>query len=106
MLVYLNFRKILSSLNYTYLTLIPKVKCPVKVSDFKHIALCNVLYKIISKMLTNRLKIFVPIIIFELQSAFQIEKAISDNILVTFETLHHMNIKKTRKMGFMDMKYE
>ncbi|KAL4652573.1 hypothetical protein ACB092_01G242000 [Castanea dentata] len=50
----LNSKKILSGLNHTYLTLIPKVKCPVKVSDFRPIAFCNVLYKIILKMLANR----------------------------------------------------
>ena len=56
----LNTSKIPSGLNHTYLTLIPKVKCPVKVVDFRPIALCNVLYKIISKVLANRLKKILP----------------------------------------------
>ena len=78
----------------------------MKVLDFRPIALCIILYKIISKVLTNRLKKLPPQIISEFQSAFQIDKAISDNILVAFETLHHMKTKKTRKMGFMAVKLD
>ena len=98
MLAYLHADTIHSGLNHTYLTLIPNVKSPVKVSDFRPIALCNILYKIISKVLANRLKIILPNIIYEFQSASQTDKAISDNILVAFETLHHLKKKKTEKM--------
>ena len=89
----LNTGKIPLGLNHTYLTLIPKVKCHVRVKKFRPIALCNVLYKIISKVLANRLKKILPCIISKFQSAFQTNKAILDNILVAFESLHHMKIK-------------
>ena len=106
----LNIGKIPSSLNHTYLTLIPKVKCLVKVMDFRPIALCNVLYKIISKVLANRLKKILPCIISKFQSAFQTNKVISDNILVAFESLHHMKKKKKKrkkgKNGCMAMKLD
>ena len=102
----LNIEKIFIGLNHTYITLIPKVKCPKKVSDFKPIAFCNILYKIISKVLVNRLKKLLPLIIFEFQSAFQANKTILDNILVAFETLHHMKTKKRGKTGFMVMKLD
>ena len=61
------------------------------------------MYKIISKVLANRSKTILPLIILEFQSAFQNDKAISDNILVDFETLHYMKTKKTGKAGFMAM---
>lgn len=69
-LSYLSSRKIFTGLNHTYLTLIPKVKSPVKVSNFRSIPLCNILYEIISKVLANRLKKILPGIISEFQSAF------------------------------------
>ena len=43
-----------------------------------------IMYKLMSKVLANRLKKLLPNIIFESQSAFQSDKAISDNILVAF----------------------
>lgn len=92
----LNAGTIPASINHTYITLIPKVKSPERVSEFRTIALCNVIYKLISKVLANRLKSLLPHVISESQSAFQPDKAISDNILVAFETLHHM---KTIKKG-------
>ena len=67
----------------------------------------NVLYKLVSKVLANRLKKkILPLIIFETQSVFQSDKAISDNILVAFETLHHMKTNNSGKNGFMTMKLD
>ena len=43
-------------LNETYICLIPKISCPQKIIDFRPISLCNIAYKIVSKVLTNRLK--------------------------------------------------
>ena len=88
------------------MTLIPKVKNPEQVIEFRPIALCNVLYKLVSKVLANRLKKILPSIISETQSAFQSDKAISDNILVAFETLHHMKTNNSGKNGFMTMKLD
>ena len=102
----LNSGSISASLNHTHITLIPKIKNPESVSDFRPISLCNILYKLISKVLANRLKTLLPYVVSESQSAFQSDKAISDNILVAFETLHHMKIKKTGKEGFMAMKLD
>ena len=53
---FLNDRIMLPTLNHTNIVLIPKVKNSEKMSNFRSISLCNVIYKIISKVLANRLK--------------------------------------------------
>ena len=57
-------------------------------------------------MLANWLKSLLPYVVSESRSAFQSDKAISDNILVAFETLHHMKMKKLGKEGYMAMKLD
>ncbi|KAK9983953.1 hypothetical protein SO802_033478 [Lithocarpus litseifolius] len=55
---------------------------------------------------TRGLKRILPDIVSDSQSAFQSDKAISDNILVAFETLHHMKTQKAKKSGFMASKLD
>ena len=62
-LEFLNTGYMPPALNHTFIVLIPKIKNPVKVSDFRPISLCNVIYKIIAKVLANRLKQILPHII-------------------------------------------
>ena len=62
-LSYLNSGSLLKSINHTFISLIPKVKNPEKVTDFRPISLCNVIYKLVSKVLANRLKLILPQII-------------------------------------------
>ena len=94
------------SINRTFITLIPKVKSPTVVSEFRPISLCNVIYKLASKVIANRLKKVLPHLISESQSAFQSNKAISDNILVAFELLHHMKTQKSKTADFMTLKLD
>ena len=60
----LNSGAILKSINHTFITLIPKVNNLEKVSNFRPISLCNVIYKIVSKDIANHLKPMLNSIIF------------------------------------------
>ena len=97
---------LLKKINHTHICLIPKVKNPECVKDFRPISLCNVVYKIIAKVLANRLRKILPRIILEAQSAFVPGRLISDNILIAFETLHHMKHMKGNQQGFMALKLD
>ena len=75
-------------------------------TEFKPINLSNVTYKIIAKVLSNKLKAVLPQIITENQSAFLFERLIIDNILVAFEIIHYLNNKWEGKESFMAVKLD
>ena len=105
-LAILNSGIVPSQLNHTFLTLIPKIHSPRKVTYFRPITLSNVLYKIVAKVLANRLKILLPKLISEHQSAFISGRLITDNILIAHETLHHLKSKRASRMGYMALKLD
>ena len=78
----------------------------MQVIKFRPISLCNVIYKLISKVLANRLKSLLPSIVSENQSAFQARRVITDNILMAFETLHYMKTQQNGSTGFMALKLD
>ena len=80
--------------NNTTIVLIPKVKNPQSIIDFQPISLCNVIYKIISKCLVNRLRPLLDGMISPTQSAFIPGRLISDNALIAFECMHSLNTQK------------
>ena len=102
----LNSNASLHDINDTYITLVPKVNMPSKMKDFRPISLSNVAYKLISKVLANRLKSVLPQIISENQSAFLPERLITDNVFIAFELMHYLDHKKGGKDGFMAIKLD
>lgn len=77
-----------ANFNNMLIALISKIPSPSWVTKLRLISLCNVLYKIISKVIANRLMTALPSVIFEFQSAFIANRMILDNVLVAFETIH------------------
>jgi hypothetical protein len=75
-------------INDTAIVLIPKGANPKELMDFRTISLCNVIYKVISKCLINRLRPFLDTIIAPEQSAFVPSRKITDNALIAFESVH------------------
>ncbi|XP_057247591.1 uncharacterized protein LOC130589950 [Beta vulgaris subsp. vulgaris] len=93
-------------LNHTHIVLIPKKKVCESPVDFRPISLCNVLYKLVSKVLANRLKRVLPVVIHESQSGFVPGRLITDNILVAYECFHFLRKKKKGKTGYMGLKLD
>ena len=57
---FLNFGIMLPEINYIHIVLIPKTKSLERITNYRPITLCNVIYKIISKVLADRLKLILP----------------------------------------------
>lgn len=90
----------------TNIALIPKKKNPTNMTDLRPISLCNVVNKIISKVLANRLKSLIDLIISDTQRAFIPGRLITDNIMVAYEVMHFMKRKTTGKQGWMALKID
>jgi hypothetical protein len=92
--------------NETIVVLIPKVQNPDRLKDLRPISLCNVGYKLISKVIANRLKVILGDLISPNQSAFIPGRLISDNTILAYEMSHFMRRKKKGKDVFMALKLD
>ncbi|KAG7572302.1 Endonuclease/exonuclease/phosphatase superfamily [Arabidopsis suecica] len=91
-------------MNKTNICLIPKKLKAEKMVDFRPISLCNIVYKVIGKLLASRLKKILPSLISESQEAFVQGRLISDNILIAHELLHALSSSNKCSEEFIAIK--
>ena len=85
---------LLPSLNATFIALVPKEEHPSTPEKFRPIALCNVIYKVISKVIANRLKPLLPLLISQEQTGYVEGRQIMDGIILTHEVIHTLRSSK------------
>ena len=90
---------VLRAFNGTFLTLITKEEGADNPDKFRPIALCNVIYKIISKVIVNCLKPLLPNLISPEQLGFVEGRKILDGVIPVHEVIH--SLKSTRRSGMM-----
>jgi hypothetical protein len=95
----------ISMVNQTDICLIPKIDQPEFVSQFRPISLCNTIYKIVSRVIVERLKECIPNLISPFQTGFVPGRNIHENIVVAKEMVHSMNKMKGRK-GYFAIKVD
>jgi len=89
---------IAGGLNSTFLTLIPKENNPTSFDEFRPISLCNLCYKVISKIIVNRLKPFLSISISFEHRGFLQGKRIQDAIGTAHDSLHNIKRKSLKAL--------
>lgn len=102
----LNEQGTIAPLNHTYISAFPKIGKPRKVTDYRPINLCNVLYRIVAKTIANRLKYFLHQIISPTQSAFIPNRLITDNIIISYGCLHKIRHSTGKRNSLVALKLD
>ena len=92
-------------LNKANIVLLPKKDNSSTLNNYKSISLCNLVYKVITKILASRVIHFLPNVISPLQTDFVEGRVIAENSIITSEVLHTMK-KKRGKRGLMFLKID
>ena len=92
-------------LNQTLIALIPKQKGPETINHFRPISLCNTIYKLVTKILVQRLRPYMPNLISPCQTALVVGRRGSDNVIIAQEIIYSLN-KRKGKEGFMVIKID
>lgn len=93
------------AVNHTFLALMPKQAVTNRIEQFRPISLCNVIYKVITKILANRLKPFLDDLIHPSQTTFIPHWSILDNVIINHEIMCFLKFRKGKK-GYMVVKVD
>ncbi|KAL5541913.1 hypothetical protein UlMin_009623 [Ulmus minor] len=85
------------SFNENFIVLIPKKPNPTRVNHFWPISVCNVAYRVVTKIIANRLKLLLNRLVCPTQNAFVPGRSIHDNSVLVQEAIHSMKKKKKRQ---------
>ncbi|XP_028113902.1 uncharacterized protein LOC114311939 [Camellia sinensis] len=91
--------RLVLGLNSSFISLIPKVENPVGHGDYRPISLMGSIYKVLTKVLSSKLKKVLPHIISDTQSAFIGGRNILDGVLIANEAVDGW--RKTKKRGLI-----
>ncbi|XP_061350094.1 uncharacterized protein LOC133295304 [Gastrolobium bilobum] len=95
----------IEEVNQTLLCLIPKLENPHTFKDFRPISLCNVIYKTVTKIVANRLKLQMDKLVMPNQCSFIRGRQGTDNVIIAQELIHSMRKKRGSK-GWMAIKVD
>ncbi|KAK9983152.1 hypothetical protein SO802_032677 [Lithocarpus litseifolius] len=87
-------KKIPQHFNKTLIALIPKQTGPETINHFRPISLCNTIYKIVTKILVQRMKHLMPTLISPSQTAFISGRRGTDNVIVAQELVYTLGEKE------------
>ncbi|KAL5567950.1 hypothetical protein UlMin_024525 [Ulmus minor] len=93
------------NINSTNLVLVPKSKNPSTINHLCPIAVCKIVFKVISRLLADRLKPFLSRLICPIQGAFFLGRSKHDNSVIIQEVIHALKRKKGSK-GWMGLKID
>jgi hypothetical protein len=92
--------RLTKGINATFIALIPKVSSPQQLNDFRPISLVGCMYKVLAKILANRLRIVIGSVVSDAQSAFVKGKQILDGILIANEAVDEARRYKKEMLLF------
>lgn len=100
-------KHLLKEMNHTFISLISKTDNSSSPSEFIPVSLCNSNYKVISKIIVNRMKPLLSKMTSPLQDAYVSNMHIQDNVIIVHELVHTMKGKrKNDKWGVMGLKLD